>query len=397
MLTRPGERHASLLSLPKTALTALTLAALLAVSAPMQPAQAQDLPPAAAEDATTAPATAAPDAAEPAAPAAGTDGAAGSPPADTQPAETPAPGTDAAANAPAMTEAETAETDAQPQDESAGATGTVSDSEAPVAPQPMPSIFEDPAGALNHMLAPPERRADLPHDLSPWGMFMAADIVVKAVMVGLVFASLVTWTVWLAKVLELGGARSRASRMLKVIRSSASLSEAVERAGSRGGPAALMLRAAQEEARMSEAAIDLAGGEGLKERVGSAMNRIEVAAGRRISKGTGVLATIGSTSPFVGLFGTVWGIMNSFIGISEAQTTNLAVVAPGIAEALLATALGLVAAIPAVVIYNSFARSITGYRQMLGDVGAGVERLVSRDLDFRQLRKPAPVHASAAE
>jgi biopolymer transport protein ExbB len=89
------------------------------------------------------------------------------------------------------------------------------------------------------------------------------------------------------------------------------------------------------------------------------------------------------------LFGTVWGIMNAFIGISEAQTTNLAVVAPGIAEALLATALGLVAAIPAVVIYNVFARSITGYRQMLADVSAGVERLVSRDLDFRRLQHPA--------
>ena len=112
-----------------------------------------------------------------------------------------------------------------------------------------------------------------------------------------------------------------------------------------------------------------------------------------MSRGTGVLATIGSTAPFVGLFGTVWGIMNAFIGISEAQTTNLAVVAPGIAEALLATALGLVAAIPAVVIYNVFARSISGYRQMLADVSAGVERLVSRDLDFRTLPRPAALAA----
>ena len=102
-----------------------------------------------------------------------------------------------------------------------------------------------------------------------------------------------------------------------------------------------------------------------------------------MSRGTGVLATIGSTAPFVGLFGTVWGIMNAFIGISEAQTTNLAVVAPGIAEALLATAIGLVAAIPAVVTYNVFARSIAGHRAMLADASAAVERLVSRDLDFR--------------
>ena len=102
-----------------------------------------------------------------------------------------------------------------------------------------------------------------------------------------------------------------------------------------------------------------------------------------MTRGTGLLATIGSTAPFVGLFGTVWGIMNAFIGISESQTTNLAVVAPGIAEALLATALGLVAAIPAVVIYNMFARAIAGYRQVLADASAGVERLVSRDLVHR--------------
>src|SRR5208282_863791 len=106
---------------------------------------------------------------------------------------------------------------------------------------------------------------------------------------------------------------------------------------------------------------------------------IEMAVGRKISRGTGVLATIGSTAPFVGLFGTVWGIMNSFIGISRAQTTNLAVVAPGIAEALLATAFGLVAAIPAVVIYNVFARSIAGYRLVLADASAELLRLVSRD------------------
>ncbi len=101
-----------------------------------------------------------------------------------------------------------------------------------------------------------------------------------------------------------------------------------------------------------------------------------------MNNGTGVLATIGSTAPFVGLFGTVWGIMNSFIGISEAQTTNLAIVAPGIAEALLATAIGLVAAIPAVIIYNQFARSISSATgRIIGEASAEVMRLVSRDLD----------------
>ena len=94
--------------------------------------------------------------------------------------------------------------------------------------------------------------------------------------------------------------------------------------------------------------------------------------------GTGVLATIGSTAPFVGLFGTVWGIMNSFLGISRLHTTNLAVVAPGIAEALLATAMGLIAAIPAVIIYNVLVRGITGYRALLGDASAQVLLLLSR-------------------
>src|SRR5437016_609620 len=109
---------------------------------------------------------------------------------------------------------------------------------------------------------------------------------------------------------------------------------------------------------------------------------------RRRGRGTGALASIGATAPFVGLFGTVWGIMNSFIGISKAHTTNLAVVAPGIAEALLATALGLFAAIPAVVIYNVFSRAIAAYRALYGDCTAEVLRLLSRDLD-REAGHPA--------
>ena len=124
--------------------------------------------------------------------------------------------------------------------------------------------------------------------------------------------------------------------------------------------------------------------EGIKERVSFRLERLVAACGRNMSSGTGVLATIGSTAPFVGLFGTVWGIMNSFIGIAKTQTTNLAVVAPGIAEALLATALGLVAAIPAVVIYNVFARSIAGYKAQVSDASAQVLLLVSRDLDHRR-------------
>ncbi|MBB3946739.1 biopolymer transport protein ExbB [Rhizobium skierniewicense] len=231
----------------------------------------------------------------------------------------------------------------------------------------------------------PEKRADIPHNLSPWGMFMAADWVVKTVMIGLAIASLITWTVWVAKTIELAGARIRAKSILKIVHKAKTLSEATDAVDKKGGPSAVMLRMATHEMQLSDAVVAHTDGGGIKERVSSVLGRIETHAGRRMSRGTGILATIGSVSPFVGLFGTVWGIMNSFISISESQTTNLAVVAPGIAEALLATAIGLVAAIPAVVIYNVFARSITGYRHLLADVAAGVERLVSRDLDFRRI------------
>jgi biopolymer transport protein ExbB len=123
--------------------------------------------------------------------------------------------------------------------------------------------------------------------------------------------------------------------------------------------------------------------EGVKDRAFLLLSRIEAQAGRTITRGIGILATIGATAVFVGLFGTVWGIMDSFIGISRTNTTttNLAVVAPRIAEALLATAVGLVAAIPAVVMHNAFARAITSYRAKLSDAAAAVLRLLSRDLD----------------
>ena len=158
---------------------------------------------------------------------------------------------------------------------------------------------------------------------------------------------------------------------------------------------AAMLRAAEAELRLSAGAIEPAG---VKERVASRLERLEAAAGRQMIRGTGLLATIGATAPFVGLFGTVWGIMNSFIGISKSHTTNLAVVAPGIAEALLATAFGLVAAIPAVVMYNMFSRWIAGYRALYADASAEVLRLVSRDLDRGVFDRPAtPPCRCAAE
>jgi biopolymer transport protein ExbB len=209
-------------------------------------------------------------------------------------------------------------------------------------------------------------------------MFMAADIVVKAVMIGLAFASVLSWTIWLAKALALVAARRRLRQGLHALNEAHSLDQALERLQNAGGEALVLAQAAETELRQSAGALVP---EGVKERVASRLSRLEAAAGRPMIRGTGILATIGATAPFVGLFGTVWGIMNSFIGISKMHTTNLAVVAPGIAEALLATALGLVAAIPAVIMYNMFSRWIAGYRALQADASAATLRLVSRDLD----------------
>jgi biopolymer transport protein ExbB len=214
----------------------------------------------------------------------------------------------------------------------------------------------------------------LPRNLSPWGMFLNADIVVKAVMVGLAFASLVTWTVWLAKTIELRVAKKVARRRLKMLEGGGNLLDAVRACEADRDAVAQLILSTAREAELSDGIID----EGFKERVALRLERVEAAMTRQGSRGIGILATIGATAPFVGLFGTVWGIMNSFIGISESHTTNLAVVSPGIAEALLATALGLVAAIPAVVIYNHLARVISGYRTLLGDASAQLLLLISR-------------------
>jgi len=267
---------------------------------------------------------------------------------------------------------------------------------ANAVPAVAPAVEAAPAVAQELELDA-EHDANLPHDLSPWGMFMAADMVVKGVMIGLLLASIATWTVWLAKTLELFGAKRRIKGTLRTLQSSASLAQAVTALDGRRGAGATLVRAAQQEVDRAEKVIDFAANSGLKERVASRLHRIEVAAGRRLTIGTGILATIGSVSPFVGLFGTVWGIMNSFIGISQAQSSSLAVVAPGIAEALLATAMGLVAAIPAVVFYNAFARSITGYRQLLADASAAIERLISSDLDHRYVARHHSGVARAAE
>jgi len=258
---------------------------------------------------------------------------------------------------------------------------------APDTTDPVQAVDASPADAPE--VLEPDNSLGMAHDLSPWGMYQNADIIVKIVMIGLAIASIITWTIWIAKGFELMGAKRRLRGEIAALKKAATLKEASATAAKEGTLANLLVHDALEEMRLS---VNSREKEGIKERVSFRLERLVAACGRNMSSGTGVLATIGSTAPFVGLFGTVWGIMNSFIGIAKTQTTNLAVVAPGIAEALLATALGLVAAIPAVVIYNVFARSIAGYKAQVSDASAQVLLLVSRDLDHQPERSSSQPH-----
>ena len=231
-------------------------------------------------------------------------------------------------------------------------------------------------------------------ELSPWSMFLSADILVKAVMVGLAFASLVTWTIFIAKMIELSVIQRKLRGALRKIGDARSLAEAQFALGAKDSVLSALLAAAMREARLSAG---ISSDSGIKERAASSFAEIVRAEARRVRLCMGLLATIGATSPFVGLFGTVWGIMNSFIGISKSQTTNLAVVAPGIAEALLATAIGLVAAIPAVIFYNHFARVTKGYLELVGRASGAAGRLLSRDLDRTHVSSLGGAHSRAAE
>ncbi|AYC35164.1 tonB-system energizer ExbB [Pseudomonas cavernae] len=275
--------------------------------------------------------------------------------------------------------ASTAVTSAVPAPTSAADTGAAAPAEQTAADAAVVAAAEQ-----QELLAAEQA---LEHDLSPWGMYQNADIVVKLVMIGLALASVITWTIWIAKGFELLGAKRRLRGELAALKKVRSLKEAGEQTARPGSLAQTLVQDALEELQLSTNTREK---DGIKERVSFRLERLVAASGRSMSQGTGVLATIGSTAPFVGLFGTVWGIMNSFIGIAKSQTTNLAVVAPGIAEALLATALGLVAAIPAVVIYNVFARSITGHKAQVADASAQVLLLVSRDLDQPPAERSQP-------
>jgi biopolymer transport protein ExbB len=264
------------------------------------------------------------------------------------------------------------------------------------APAPSPTVQSEPptAGPAESGARSLKSTAVALRELSPWSMFLAADVLVKAVMIGLAFASLVTWTIFIAKMIELSLVQRKLRRALGKISDARSLSEAQFALGAKDSVLSALLAAAMREARLSAG---ISSDSGIKERAASSFAEIVRAEARRIRLGMGLLATIGATSPFVGLFGTVWGIMNSFIGISKSQTTNLAVVAPGIAEALLATAFGLVAAIPAVIIYNHFSRVTKGYLELVGRSSGAAGRLLSRDLDRTHISSPGVSHSRAAE
>ncbi len=261
----------------------------------------------------------------------------------------------------------------------------------PQAATPASQAAEPTAGPAQGAVRSAATIGRMQRDLSPWSMFLSADILVKTVMIGLGFASLATWTIFFSKTIQLSRARRRLRLALKRVADARSLGEAQLALGATRSVVASLLAAAMQELRFSHEDTDEAG---IKERAASRFAEIVRIEARTVRQGMAFLATVGATSPFVGLFGTVWGIMNSFIGISRAQTTNLAVVAPGIAEALLATAIGLAAAIPAVIMYNHFARATKGYVDLVGRGSGAIARLLSRDLGRARGRGRLATHAA---
>lgn len=214
--------------------------------------------------------------------------------------------------------------------------------------------------------------------MNAWQMVHDASPVVRAVMLVLTLASLLSWVVLVAKAIEFLHFRRALAHAGHILEEAGTLDEGIARTKTSGGIARALVMAAQTERTRSAASPD--DREGLKERIALQLERLEAAEGRRLMRGTSLLASIGATSPFIGLFGTVWGIMTSFTGIAAAHANSLTVVAPGIAEALLATALGLAAAIPAVLIYNTLTRHCASCRARVADLSATVMCLISRDV-----------------
>ena len=273
---------------------------------------------------------------------------------------------------------------------------------APVMAQ-APAANETPAAAAdanaaapadaNATAAAPAPAKDAPTEiknagkLTPVQMFIDATPVPRTVMIGLMLCSVLTWTLLIIKILEFSSLNRASDRFVEAFRTARSVTDINRIATSEefeGNPLADMAAAASGEVELSRQAGLAVGGEhrdSTINRAMSAVSAVQASLAKRLSSGMTFFATIGSSAPFIGLFGTVWGIMNSFIGIANTNTTNLAVVAPGIAEALLATGIGLFAAIPAVICYNYFQTRISGYGTRSEGFVAELMNAISRQLD----------------
>jgi biopolymer transport protein TolQ len=223
-------------------------------------------------------------------------------------------------------------------------------------------------------------------DMSLWGMFTRADIIVKAVMLILLLASFWSWAIIFEKVMQLRRITRRTDKFEDSFWSGGSVDDLYDRVGERPvDPMSAMFSSAMREWRRSGPEGRRKAAEGstasLQQRIERVMQVTLTREMDRLERFTGFLATVGSTAPFVGLFGTVWGIMNAFTAIAAQKNTNLAVVAPGIAEALFATALGLVAAIPAVIAYNKITNDLGRYGNRLEGFSGEFAAILSRQID----------------
>lgn len=218
-------------------------------------------------------------------------------------------------------------------------------------------------------------------------MFIDATLLVKVVMVGLALASIGSWTLMITKAIEFRSLNRTSDNFLEAFRGAKSIPDMGRIAQSEefeGNPMADMAAAAAAEVELSRQAGLKVAGEHRETTIGraqAAVGAVQASLTRRLSSGMQFLATVGSNGPFIGLFGTVYGIMDSFIGIANTNTTNLAVVAPGIAEALLATGLGLFAAVPSVIFYNIFQTRISAYGARTEGFVAELMNAISRQLD----------------
>lgn len=263
---------------------------------------------------------------------------------------------------------------------------------APAAEATAPAdATAETAPAATTEAAPPaateEPAAESHGKLTPAKMFMEADIVVQVVMIGLLLSSVFSWVILLIKLFEFGALNRKTDQFLESFRQTRTIADMRRVATSdefEGNPLADMAAAATDEVELSrQAGLSVTGDhrDSALGRAQAAVNAVQAGLAKRLSGGQQFLASTGSTAPFIGLFGTVYGIMNSFIGIANTNTTNLAVVAPGIAEALLATGIGLFAAIPAVIFYNYFNTRIAAYGTRSDGFNAELMNAVSRNLD----------------